>query len=401
MTAGHSTSSRRWTFKKKKNNHNSHSSNTIMPPSVANSLFYWNRPLGAAAGTFRLTAVSTTRQYANPTRPACWALPIRCVTELVDCIRNCPIVIFVELEGDGAAWEALDAAEFQSIQDAIRSALRYNNSSNGNKESGQTSDCHGLSIQGLTPLQTSSMLASTLSQPACSKYSIRLRNATTLLWPHALPHLHANRRELKELHLDFGASLNGAAGELVGVEQARQLAEILHHVRSVSLHHVPFTPVAWSIVAVALEESITVEHSELSWHVTKTDNGSANRLPRANWQAYLDWNARLNTVRRCLLERPYCQPVPRTLESHWQPPYAHSSGMNRRDADACDRMAQVDAVVVVLKDWWLDTHRPAAAATTTDCKRPAQYSSLLEQPLSPTPVVATRRAADGGDCRVN
>jgi hypothetical protein len=118
---------------------------------------------------------------------------------------------------------------------------------------------------------------------------------------------------------------------------------------------------------------------------TPTTTTTPDRM--ATLQAYLDWHVRLNTVRRCLVERD-CQvqsvqskstrsrrflayqqqqqqqqqlsvsmPMP---DNGAGPLHAVTSAIMTMEAPALatETAAVMDAAVVVLKDWWRATHRP-------------------------------------------
>jgi hypothetical protein len=100
----------------------------------------------------------------------------------------------------------------------------------------------------------------------------------------------------------------------------------------------------------------------------------------ATLQAYLDWHVRLNTVRRCLVERDCEVQSVQSRSTRSRRFLAYQQQQHQRQqlslsddggphaamvavsveapAPATETAAIMDAAVVVLKDWWRATHRP-------------------------------------------
>jgi hypothetical protein len=425
--------------------------------------FYWNRPLGAPTGTFRLTVclakvttttttnasakkkkpysttTATTTARTQPPPPLSWSLAYTTVADICAAILASPTVVAVELVGPAQAYEALGAtptdAAWNKIQDALVTVLHRHD----NYDSNDSNVIQSLQFaSGVMDQQTSSLLASVLASTAGNikggrpcvhhqLYSVRIhydcsRSTTTSSEAAAalskstskssfltdtLQQLWVGRDQLHELHLHFegtgGTSGFGATNHInnqnpyaMNPKDATVLGQILPSLHTVSLIHVTFTcPTAWKLVFCSLEESPRLEQVHLDVSVmnnANTQNTNKNKNnnkqndsssavttattttttttttphQRATLQAYLDWNVRLNTARRCLLERVDCQVQSTQSKSTSHSFLAYRQRQQRQqqqrhgsDDDVVSETAiMLDSAVVVLTDWWRAAHRP-------------------------------------------
>jgi hypothetical protein len=416
--------------------------------------FYWNRPLGASTGTFRLTvclahnnAGARQRQRQRQQKqkqkeaPLSWSLAYTTVDDLCAAILESVSVMAVELVGSSEAYEALGVvtsreSSWNQIRDALVTVLhRCRDDNNNTGSSSNASLIQSLQFaSGVTGQQTASLLASALKKKGPSKYVRHSREieppkyriqihydtdtdiatdtdtiqqlSSSSLMTDTLQQLWIGRDQLHELHLHFegdgGGRGSGACAYhyAVTVKDATLLAEILPHLQIVSFHRVVFAcPAAWKLVFASLEESSLLEHlhldvsvlndkhinnikSKSKWNGLNDSSGSATSTSTtstttttpdrmATLQAYLDWHVRLNTVRRCIVERDCeVQSVQskstrsRRFLAYQQQQRSNDGGPHAAvvampmGAPATKTAAVMDAAVVVLKDWWRATHRP-------------------------------------------
>lgn len=322
--------------------------------------FYWNRPLGAPTSTFRLSAASLSLSRSGKRRNnTTWTLPIPTVEALVETINDESSIDSIELEGELQAWEAVSVSDWTCIQNAVTTAL--DNSTN-NK---------GLILRGPTNEQVCKLLKAVLVvEASCryrcfskvdqQRYSIRLYSSDQQSsWQAALAHLVAGRDRVRELHLVSHIHDH----EPISLRDAVNLAAVLRHcVRSVSLRNVRLTMQSWQILYNSLQENIHLEHVNFDIHFVDDDCDSVD------WQVCqqeFDWNARLHTVRRSLLKADL------PLSQSFVTRRAVSTAERERAAAAkleveTQHMKQIDAAVVVLKDWWRSTHLPLRTLSTKE-----------------------------------
>jgi hypothetical protein len=415
--------------------------------------FYWNRPLGASTGTFRLTVclAHNARQQQNKQAPLSWSLAYTTVDDLCAAILESVSVVAIELVGSAEAYEALGGvtqqqhaptvreSSWNKIRDALVTVLHRCRDDNSSSNSASNLMQSLQFASGVMDQQTASLLASTLKKRGPSKfdrrevqppkYSVRihydididknttqnvLSSSSSSLLTDTLQQLWVGRDQLHELHIHFEGDGGGGSGSYpypyaVTVQDATLLAEILPHLHIVSFHRVVFAcPAAWKLVFASLEESSFLEHLHLDVSVLNRNNhnnlNSISNNSKSKWksykessvtttavttttttpdqmatlQAYLDWHVRLNTVRRCLVERDcgaqlvqsksmrsrrfiaYQQQQQQLSVSDDGGPHAAMAAMTSVEAlaPATETAAVMDAAVVVLKDWWRATHRP-------------------------------------------
>jgi hypothetical protein len=373
--------------------------------------------------------------------PLSWSLAYTTVDDLCTAILESPTVVNVELVGSSEAYEALGGVTLTSwnqIRDALVTVLhRCRDDQSSRSSSSASSLVQSLQFaSGVMDQQIANLLASALKkkrQPSTyksvgrevesPKYSVKIEYDTDIaqqsllssssssssspsLLTDTLQQLWVGRDQLHALHLHFqGGDSDGGGGGggpyAVTAQDTTLLAEILPHLHTVSFDRMAFTcPAAWKLVFASLEESSRLERLHLDvtvlnqHHQNRNDmkckrrnessvsTATATTTPdqTATLQAYLDWNVRLNTVRRRLVERECeVQSVQskatrnRSLQAYRQQQQQQqqvSDNSSRHAAVAAaaaaavevlaatETAAMMDAAVVVLKDWWRATHRP-------------------------------------------
>jgi hypothetical protein len=239
--------------------------------------FYWNRPLGASTGTFRLTVCLAApnaprqkqrqRQQKQRQAPLSWSLAYTTVDDLCTAILDSVSVVAVELVGPTEAYEALgglvtrtreessssSSSSWNKIRDALVTVLHRCRDDNSSSISSSSTTNWIQSLHfasGVMEQQTASLLASTFKkrrgpskyvrrEVESPKYSVRIHydtdtmdtdtdtdtaqpasssSSSSSFLTDTLQHLWVGRDQLHELHLHFeGDGVVAAAAEHIRI----------------------------------------------------------------------------------------------------------------------------------------------------------------------------------------
>lgn len=352
---------------------------TVLVSPCEPLVFYWNRPLGAVDGRFRLTCHDKNNKKITTTNKThCWAIPIPTLARLLQEVKsmscNQLTTLEVIIQSDQLSesdWciicrqlthqqHRLHTVVFVECTDLFRAVLLQH-----------TKQLHSVQLQSCrrwddsTESQTS-WYAHTFAVLA-SRYGCQTHNSNNACLSQS-----TSFRELIIVN-----------GPMIQDTEAIPLMEILPQLDRLILQNTTFANVkTWwhffewaenhSLTAITWEEPhcsyindvATVANTDQGNHYNKNDYNNDtfartqlyNQSYQKEFQDYLNWNCKLNLVRQQWLH--YFE----TLRRIQQPQHHRIHHKNPKMSNtygAIDISCQmIEAACTVLRDWYRSTHRP-------------------------------------------